>query len=114
MLKPSFSSQTITTLGYGRVAPVGIQASTIAAIESMLGLLAFALATGLLYGRFSESQGKHTIQPTRRCRAVSRDKWFYVQADKPQAQSTNRSGSNPDTFHAKNKFRDKRVFYAGP
>ncbi|MBK6362129.1 MAG: K+ channel, inward rectifier [Saprospiraceae bacterium] len=48
-----FSSQTITTLGYGRVAPVGIQASTIAAIESMLGLLAFALATGLLYGRFS-------------------------------------------------------------
>ncbi|MBK8371869.1 MAG: hypothetical protein IPL20_10980 [Saprospiraceae bacterium] len=43
----------MTTLGYGRVAPVGIQASTIAAIESMLGLLAFALATGLLYGRFS-------------------------------------------------------------
>ncbi len=49
-----FSAQTVTTLGYGRVAPVGIPANTVAAIESMLGLLAFALATGLLYGRFSK------------------------------------------------------------
>lgn len=48
-----FSAQTLTTLGYGRVAPVGIATNTIAAIESMLGLLLFALATGLLYGRFS-------------------------------------------------------------
>ena len=48
-----FSAQTITTLGYGRVAPIGNLANTVAAIESMLGLLGFALATGLLYGRFS-------------------------------------------------------------
>ena len=48
-----FSAQTITTLGYGRVAPLGNLANTVAAIESMLGLLGFALATGLLYGRFS-------------------------------------------------------------
>ena len=48
-----FSAQTITTLGYGRVAPMGNLANTVAAIESMLGLLGFALATGLLYGRFS-------------------------------------------------------------
>ncbi len=48
-----FSSQTLTTLGYGRVAPVGPEASSAAAVESMLGLLSFALATGLLYGRFS-------------------------------------------------------------
>lgn len=49
-----FSSQTLTTLGYGRIAPVGTLASTVAAVESMLGLLSFALATGLLYGRFSK------------------------------------------------------------
>ena len=48
-----FSAQTITTLGYGRVAPIGNLANTVAAVESMLGLLGFALATGLLYGRFS-------------------------------------------------------------
>ena len=53
-----FSSQTLTTLGYGRVAPVGMEASTIAAIESTLGLLSFALATGLLYGRFSKPVAK--------------------------------------------------------
>ena len=53
-----FSAQTITTLGYGQVAPIGPLANTIAAAESMLGLLGFALATGLLYGRFSKPSGK--------------------------------------------------------
>ena len=53
-----FSSQTITTLGYGRTAPISFPASTVAAIESMMGLLAFALATGLLYGRFSKPSAK--------------------------------------------------------
>jgi inward rectifier potassium channel len=49
-----FSSQTLTTLGYGRISPTGTLASTVAAIESMIGLLGFAMATGLLYGRFSK------------------------------------------------------------
>ncbi len=49
-----FSAQTITTLGYGRVAPMGLVANSVAAIESMVGLLTFALATGMLYGRFSK------------------------------------------------------------
>ncbi len=53
-----FSSQTLTTLGYGRVAPVGTAMSTVAAIESMIGLLSFALATGMLYGRFSKPSAK--------------------------------------------------------
>jgi len=48
-----FSTQTFTTVGFGRVAPVGDVANTISALESMTGLLSFALATGLLYGRFS-------------------------------------------------------------
>lgn len=49
-----FSAQTITTLGYGRVAPIGILANIVAATEAMLGLLIFALGTGLMYGRFSK------------------------------------------------------------
>ncbi|GAB3961093.1 ion channel [Spirosoma harenae] len=48
-----FSSQTLTTVGYGHISPNTFLTSSIAAFESMLGLLAFALATGLLYGRFS-------------------------------------------------------------
>ncbi|MBD1392266.1 ion channel [Mucilaginibacter glaciei] len=53
-----FSAQTISTVGYGHISPHGIVANSIAAIESMLGLLAFALATGLLYGRFSRPTAK--------------------------------------------------------
>jgi inward rectifier potassium channel len=48
-----FSAQSFTTVGYGRISPVGFWASSIAAIESLIGLLGLALATGLLYGRFS-------------------------------------------------------------
>ncbi len=51
-----FSTQTFTTVGYGRISPVGFLASTVAALEAMLGLLSFALATGLLYARFSKPQ----------------------------------------------------------
>lgn len=51
-----FSAQTITTLGYGHIYPIGNLASIAAAIESLMGLLSFALATGILYGRFSRPQ----------------------------------------------------------
>jgi inward rectifier potassium channel len=51
-----FSAQTLTTVGYGHISPNGTLASTAAALESLLGLLSFALATGLLYGRFSRPQ----------------------------------------------------------
>lgn len=48
-----FSTQTLTTVGYGYVSPVGFLTNLIAAVESTLGWLIFALTTGLLYGRFS-------------------------------------------------------------
>jgi inward rectifier potassium channel len=48
-----FSTETFTTVGYGRVNPVGGWANFVASIESMIGFLSFALATGLLYGRFA-------------------------------------------------------------
>lgn len=48
-----FSTQTFTTVGYGRISPHGFTASFIASIEALVGLLSFAIATGLFYGRFS-------------------------------------------------------------
>jgi inward rectifier potassium channel len=48
-----FSTETFTTVGYGRVNPMGDGANFVAAIESMNGFLSFALATGLMFGRFS-------------------------------------------------------------
>lgn len=48
-----FSTQTFTTVGYGRINPVHDGANLIASFESMLGWLFFAVVTGLLYGRFT-------------------------------------------------------------
>jgi len=49
-----FSTETFTTVGYGRVNPVGDGVNFVASIEAMSGFLSFAVATGLLYGRFSK------------------------------------------------------------
>jgi inward rectifier potassium channel len=48
-----FSTQTFTTVGYGHISPSGFLASGVAAFEAFLGVLSFALASGLFYGRFS-------------------------------------------------------------
>lgn len=53
-----FSAQSLTTVGYGRIAPVGTAISFVATFESLIGILTFALATGLLYGRFSKPNAK--------------------------------------------------------
>jgi len=49
-----FSAQSLTTVGYGHIYPKGAIVSSIAALEAMTGLLGFAIATGVLYGRFSK------------------------------------------------------------
>ncbi len=48
-----FSAQTFTTVGYGRINPVGFMTSFVASLEALTGLMSFALMTGLLYGRFA-------------------------------------------------------------
>ena len=48
-----FSSQTLTTVGYGAIWPETPAANLIASIEAMIGLLGFAVATGFLVGRLS-------------------------------------------------------------
>ncbi len=54
----TFSAQTLTTVGYGRISPLGYAASLISSFEALLGLMSFALVTGLLYGRFSRPHAK--------------------------------------------------------
>ncbi len=49
-----FSAQTFTTVGYGHISPNGFLTSALAAGEALVGLLSFAIATGLFYGRFSK------------------------------------------------------------
>lgn len=58
-----FSAHTLTTVGYGNMYPVGVAANTVAAIEALAGLLAFAIATGLVFGRFSRPSARIGFSP---------------------------------------------------
>ncbi len=53
-----FSAHTLTTVGYGNMWPLGPAANTVAAAESLCGVLGFAIATGLLFGRFSRPSAR--------------------------------------------------------
>ena len=53
-----FSVHTLTTVGYGNVYPEGAWANTISSLEAATGLMVFAIATGLLYGRFSKPSAR--------------------------------------------------------
>jgi len=116
-----FSAQTITTLGYGRVAPIGNLTNTVAAIESMLGLLGFALATGLLYGRFSRPSTM--IQYSKRAviAPYQDDNGFMFRVVNPQNNHLleleiqlnlfmQRKNSNLRDFHVLELERDKVAF----
>jgi len=48
-----FSVETLATIGYGNVAPNGLAANLLMTFEALIGLLAFALASGLVFARFS-------------------------------------------------------------
>jgi inward rectifier potassium channel len=53
-----FSAQTLSTVGYGTMAPKGNAANVVAALEALAGVLGFAVATGLLFGRVSRPSAK--------------------------------------------------------
>jgi len=53
-----FSIHTLTTVGYGNIFPRGTAVNAVAAIEATAGLMVFAIATGLLYGRFSRPSAR--------------------------------------------------------
>lgn len=48
-----FSVETFATIGYGLVGPNGFGANMLVTVEALVGLMYQALATGLLFARFS-------------------------------------------------------------
>ena len=48
-----FSVQTISTIGYGAVAPKTAYANALVTLEAMIGILGVALATGLTFAKFA-------------------------------------------------------------
>jgi inward rectifier potassium channel len=53
-----FSVQTLSTIGYGHIVPIGLRANFLVTIESVVGLIGFAIITGLLFARFSKPNAK--------------------------------------------------------
>lgn len=49
-----FSVQTFTTVGYGAISPGGLPANIVASLCALVGLISFAIATGLFFARFSK------------------------------------------------------------
>jgi inward rectifier potassium channel len=48
-----FSIHTFATVGYGNIVPVSFLANALVAIQTLFGLLSLAVATGLVFARFS-------------------------------------------------------------
>jgi inward rectifier potassium channel len=53
-----FSVQTMGTIGYGAMYPSSTAAQTVVVAESVVGLIMTALATGIVFARFSQSSGQ--------------------------------------------------------
>jgi len=48
-----FSVETIATIGYGNIVPQTLSANVLMTIESLFGILGFALIAGLVFARFA-------------------------------------------------------------
>ena len=53
-----FSVQTLSTIGYGHIVPLGVAANAVVTLEALVGLLGFAIITGLLFARLSRPTAK--------------------------------------------------------
>ena len=66
-----FSVQTLATIGYGKLVPATRAANVLVGIEALVGLLGFAILSGLLFARFTRPDRPDRLQPQRDHRAVS-------------------------------------------
>ena len=48
-----FSVHTLATIGYGNVYPASLAADLVVAVEALVGLLGFAVVTGVVFARFA-------------------------------------------------------------
>lgn len=59
-----FSVHTIATIGYGNITPTGLAANILVSLEALVGMLGFALVTGILFARFSRPTAKIIFSET--------------------------------------------------
>jgi inward rectifier potassium channel len=87
-----FSVQTMATIGYGQLVPATLYANLVVTVETAFGLLFLAMATGLVFARFSRPTarilfsrvaviGPHNGQPTLSFRAANQRRNQILQAE---------------------------------
>jgi len=53
-----FSAHTLSTVGYGNISPNSPASNAVAVVEALVGVMGFAVATGLLFGRVSRPSAR--------------------------------------------------------
>jgi inward rectifier potassium channel len=53
-----FSIHTFATVGYGNIVPVSFLANSLVSLQTLFGLLSLAVATGLVFARFSRPNAR--------------------------------------------------------
>jgi len=53
-----FSVDTFATIGYGNIVPVGVVPNVLVTIEALLNIVGVALATGVIFARFSRPSAR--------------------------------------------------------
>jgi inward rectifier potassium channel len=87
-----FSVQTIATIGYGQLVPATLYANLLVTIETASGLMGLAIATGLVFARFSRPTarmlfsrvaviGPHNGRPTLSLRLANQRRNQILQAE---------------------------------
>ncbi|MFY9226051.1 MAG: ion channel [Blastocatellia bacterium] len=119
-----FSVQTFSTIGYGHVNPASFAANIIVVIEALVGLLWVAMATGLLFARFSRPSAKiifskfAIIAPYRNITAFEfritnglKNQLIELEAKVLLAQKEQVNGKKIRRFYELNLERHKVVFF---
>jgi inward rectifier potassium channel len=87
-----FSVQTMATVGYGQMSPATLYANLIVTMETAVGLMFLAVATGLVFARFSRPTarvlfsrvaviGPHNGQPTLSLRLANQRRNQILEAE---------------------------------
>ena len=119
-----FSVETLATIGYGNIMPVGILPNLVVVAEALVGVLGFALATGLLFARFSRPTARivfsqrAVIAPYRGRRAfmlrianARRSEIIELEAKLVLTMFEDGEGGRTRTFHALPLERQRVAFF---
>ncbi|MFQ5568188.1 MAG: ion channel [Rhodothermales bacterium] len=119
-----FSVQTFTTVGFGHISPNSLAADLLVTFDAFVGLLAFALAAGLVFARFSRPSTRITfseravIAPYRDVTAFEfrivnerRSQLIEVEAKVAVRLTQHEEGQRTTRFHSLPLERSKVAFF---